>query len=355
MYKKLSFILMFVCCFAYTYSQEFVWKAGVHSFFDNTEYEGSKVQNSQTMAGVHLAPELGIKWNKKHSFYVGADLMHEFGSDKTVDYHDPIVYYEYSGNPFRFYMGAVPRNIILDKYPRMFFQDSINNYRPVINGFFWELNKKNNYANVWLDWTGRQTETRNEAFFMGWSGRYNYNCLYAQHFGYMFHFAKTKNAADDEFVHDNGLILTSVGADFAKTTGFDKLELNVGWSVGLDRNRGVGEWHRPQGFVSEAKIEYRGIGLFNTLYLGESQQTFYGEHSNALYWGDSFYRLKKYDRADIYINFFKSSAVNLKFTCSLHFAESKVFAQQALYATIDLDNKPKRKEPKYKYIWDNWF
>ncbi|MCC8146495.1 MAG: hypothetical protein LIO93_08680, partial [Bacteroidales bacterium] len=338
-----------------SYAQEFVWKAGVHSFFDNTEFSGSKVQTPQTMAGVHLAPQLGLSWQKKHSIYVGGDLLQEFGSDEIFEYYDPIIYYEYAGKPFRFYMGAIPRQMILDKYPRMFFQDSINNYRPVINGFFWEYTKKNNYMNVWLDWTGRQSEKKNEAFFMGWSGRYNYKYLYAQHFGYMFHFAKKKDPVIDEAIHDNGLLLTSIGLDFAKDSGFEKLEINAGWSVAMDRDREIGKWNRPQGFLSEAKIEYKGIGLFNTLYLGEAQQIYYNDHNTNLYWGDSFYRLKKYDRADIYINFLKTPVVNIKFICSLHFAESNVYNQQALYATFDLDNQPKKKEKKYKYIWDNWF
>lgn len=356
MLKRYLFII-FSCTGLLTslFSQEFVWKTGVHSFFDNTEFSGSNVQTPQTMAGVHLAPELGLKWQKKHHVYAGVDLLHEFGSKETIDYYDPILYYEYAGKPFHFYMGAVPRNILLDKYPRMFFQDSINNYRPVINGFFWELEKKKNYANVWLDWTGRQSETQNEAFFMGWSGRYNYKLLYAQHFGYMYHFAKKKDPVIDEAIHDNGLLLTSIGLDFADNTGFAKLEINAGWSVGMDRDREVGTWNRPQGFLSEAKIEYQGIGLFNTLYLGEKQQVYYNDHANNLYWGDSFYRLKKYDRADIYIQFLKTSAVNIRFTCSLHFAEGKVYNQQSLYATVDLNNLPKKKEKKYHYIWDNWF
>ncbi|MDL2223902.1 hypothetical protein LJB92_01150 [Bacteroidales bacterium OttesenSCG-928-M06] len=356
MQKRYLILSLFFLGFIFSsFSQELIWKAGVHSFFDNTEFTGSKVQTPQTMAGVHLSPEIGLSWEQKHRIYIGADLLHEFGSDDAIGYYDPVVYYEYTGEPFRFYMGAIPRKILLDKYPRMFFQDSINNYRPVINGFFWEYNKEKNYINAWLDWTGRQSEEKHEAFFMGWSGRYNYKWLYAQHFGYMFHFAKKKDQVVDEAVHDNGLILTSLGVNFAKYTDFEKLEMNAGWSVGLDRDRGIGNWNCPSGFVSETKIEYKGIGLFNTLYIGDGQQIYYNDHGKNLYWGDSFYRLKKYDRADIFIHFYKSKVVNIKFVCSLHFAESNLYNQQSLYATFDLDNFSKKKEERYKYIWDNWF
>jgi hypothetical protein len=351
------FLFLLFGIFLSASAQDVVWKAGVHSFFDNMEFSGSQVQTSQTMAGVHLAPEIGLSLNDKHRIFVGADVMHEYGSDKTVDYSDPIVYYEYDGKPFRFYMGAIPRKLILDKYPRMFFQDSIRNYRPTINGLFWEYTSPNeSYMNVWLDWASRQTYTRHEAFFMGWSGRYNLGVGYAQHFGYMFHFASLKDPVIHEGVHDNGLLLTSVGVDLAAKTDFDKLEANAGWSVGLDRDRALGGWNTPQGLLSEIKVEYRGVGMFNTYYKGGSQQVYYGEHGNELYWGDRVYRSKAYDRLDGYILFLNTGAVQLKFVYSLHFMEKQMFHEQALYAVFDLDNlKNKKKEKKYRYLWDDWF
>ncbi|MDR0866215.1 MAG: hypothetical protein LBO74_14980 [Candidatus Symbiothrix sp.] len=355
--KKQSLLFwIFLGVYGSLSAQEVVWKAGIHSFFDNTEFSGASVQTSQTMAGVHLAPEIGLTWNQKHRIYAGIDAMHEFGSDKAIDYYNPILYYEYTNKSFRFQMGAFPRQPALDKYPRMFFQDSIKNYRPVLNGFFWEYTSNGNQANVWLDWTGRQTRERNESFFMGWSGRYNWKLFYAQHFGYMFHYAKVKEPETDESVHDNGLLLTSLGIDLAEKMNFEKLEVNAGWSMGLDRDRSAGVWNRPQGFLSEIKVEYKGVGLFNTYYKGESQQAYYGDHSNGLYWGDPVYRSKEYDRVDLYIQFIKTSVVNLKFVYSFHFVEKQTYHEQLLSATFDLDNlKGKTKEKKYNYLWDNWF
>lgn len=354
--KKLSILVsvLFLAVFTVA-SQELLWKAGVHSFFDNTEFTGSKVQIPQTMAGVHLTPEIGVDWEKNHRIYAGVDLLHEWGGDKIFARYDPVIYYEYAGHPFHFYMGAIPREKLLKRYPRMFFQDSIRNYRPVINGFFWEYARKKNYINIWLDWTGRQSEKTNEAFFMGWSGRYTYQWFYFQHFGYMYHYAKKKEPVLQEPIHDNGLILTSFGLDFSSLLPLETLEINGGWSIGLDRDRGVGEWATPQGFFSELKAEYRGLGLLNTLYLGDGQQIYYSDHGSNLYWGDPFYRLKRYNRTDLSIHFFQSRVVQLKFVCSFHLAERKMYNQQALYATFDLDNLPKKKEKNYHYIWDRWF
>lgn len=353
--KKYLFLLVFGGLVFSASAQEFVWKAGLHSFFENNEFAGSKVQTSQTMSGVHLAPEIGISFRQKHRIYAGIDMLHEFGSNKAVDYYDPIVYYEFDGKPFRFYMGAFPRRMALSRYPRMFFQDSIQNYRPVVTGLFWEYYTKDNYLNVWLDWTSRQTYERHEAFFMGWSGRYNLGMFYGQHFGYMFHFAGVMDPEIHEGLHDNGLLLTSLGIDLASKANFQKLDFNVGWSVGLERDRSMGDWNTPHGLLSEIKAEYRGIGIFNTYYRGKSQQVFYDDHRSELYWGDPIYRSKEYNRTDVYIHFIKNSVVNVKLAYSLHFTEKNIYHQQALYATFDIGNMQKKREKPYPYLWENWF
>ncbi len=354
--SKYYYLILFFSISFFAYPRQFVWKAGVNSFFDNSEFAHSKVQVPQTMAGVHLTPEIGLSWKEKHRVFAGLDVMHEFGSKDAIEFIDPIAYYEFDGDRFRFCMGAFPRRLALESYPRMFFQDSVVNYRPVLNGLFWEYHKKDNYINVWLDWTSRQTEKKRETFFMGWSGKYNWNVFYFQHFGYMFHYAKRIKPVMPDDLHDNGLLLTSVGVDFSSKTDFEKLEINAGWSVGLDRNRdGDNIWHTPQGLLSELKIEYKGLGLFNSFYKGGKQQVYYSQHGNDLYWGDRFYRTKEYNRTDLYVNFFKTTVVNLKLIISFHFVERNVYSQQALYASFNMDNLKKKEERRYNYIWDSWF
>ncbi|MDR0537486.1 MAG: hypothetical protein LBH04_05535 [Tannerellaceae bacterium] len=340
MYCKHSIILAILfSIYTSLASQEIAWKANVRSFFDNYEFSGSALTQSQTMAGVHLAPEIGLKWEKQHRIFAGLDLMREWGSERILDFCDPVIYYEYSGKPFRFYVGNIPRHMILDRYPRMFFSDSILNYRPVVNGIFWEYGQADGtYANVWLDWTGRQTRKTHESFFMGCSGRYNYGAFHLQHLGYMFHFAALKDPETDIPVHDNGLLLTSVGVNMNKRTVFTKLESSLGWVVALERDRGTNVWHTPQGILSETTLGYKWIELSNTYYKGGKQQVFYDTFGNALYWGDPVYRSGEYDRLDMSIHFIKNEVVDIKLTYSLHFAEKNIFHQQALYATFNLSN-----------------
>lgn len=335
----------------------FVWQAGAQAFFDNEEYARSAVQSPQTMAGVHLAPQVGVSWQGRHRVFAGVDALKEFGTDRVIDRADLMAYYEFESPAFHFRMGAFPRRDVLDRYPRMFFQDSVAYFRPVMTGLFWEYHRPRGYFNVWLDWTGRQAEGRRETFFMGWSGRYQYGVFYAQHFGYMYHFARSKHPAVPEHLHDNGLLLVSAGVDLHRLARLDKLEANAGWSAGLERDRddGTGAWHVPQGFLAELAVEWRGIGLFNTYYRGAAQQRFYPQYGNALYWGDTFYRTREYNRTDLYVQFFRSPVVDVRFTASFHLAERHLYNSQSLTASFHLDNFSQHNGQPYRPFWDGWF
>ncbi len=338
---RLSLCLLFIALIVSTdcFSQEKRWQVGLFSFFDNTEFGQSAVKIPQTMSGVHFLPEVGLSWESTHSVNVGFDLLYEFGSSEVIDFFYPTAYYSYDRKPFRFLMGAFPRKTTIDNYPRLFFQDSISYYRPNINGVFWEFRKDKDYINLWLDWTGRMSTTTRETFFMGLSGRYNPGILYFQHFAYMYHFAGYSDPTVDEPYHDNGLLLTSLGIDLSGKTALTRLDVNAGWAVGLDRSRADQTgWVVHNGILIETTIEYKFIGIFNSFYNGDGQMDFYNDHGNDLYWGDPVYRAGAYNRADLYVNFIKNKIVSTRFTYSLHFMESKVYHEQMLKVSFNINN-----------------
>jgi hypothetical protein len=338
---RVSFFIILFCTVISleSFSQDFFWKAKVFSFFDNLEFGNSEYKIPQTMSGIQLIPEIGLKWDSLHAIGTGINILHEFGSTEAVDKLYLTAYYEFNRKPFRFLMGAFPRDNVLDKYPRIFFQDSISYYRPNVNGIFWEVKSGRNYFNLWLDWTGRQSEEVRETFFMGLSGRYNYGIFYLQHFDYMFHFAKDLSPAGDNGLHDNGLSLTSAGIDLNGKSFLDILDINAGMATGIERARDEDSgWILNNGLLIEARIGYKSFGIFNTLYIGDDHMAFYNDHSNSLYWGDPIYRAGNYNRSDFFINFIRNKKVNLNLTYSLHFAEGQVFHEQMLKASINLNN-----------------
>jgi hypothetical protein len=338
---KKSFCVFFSILFiSYAaFSQELNWRLDLFSFFDNTEFGRSAVTIPQTMAGVMVAPEVGLLWDTIHKVNAGVNLMHEYGSPRAIDKYYPTVYYEFNRGAQRFMMGAFPRARVINKYPRLFFQDSITYYRPNINGIFWEFRQNRDYFNIWLDWTGRQSKTLNEAFFIGFSGRYNLGVFYLQHYGYMFHLAGKMDPVVEESLHDNLLFNTSLGIDLSGETFFRTLEANAGWVTRRERARSENTgWIKLNGFLSEARLEYKFLGFFNTFYSGDGMMYFYRERGNALYWGDPVYRANIYDRSDFYVIFMRRRTVNIELTYSLHFLENRVYNEQLLKVVVNLNS-----------------
>jgi hypothetical protein len=334
----LIFITLLVTCIN-GLSQQADWKLNILNFMNNTEFGGSSVKIPQTMSGIVVSPEVGLVWDSVHTVNIGVNLLHEYGSKEAIDLLYPVAYYQYYDGHIRFIMGAFPRLNAIGNYPRLFYQDSISFYRPNINGAYWEYRNNKDYINLWIDWTGRQSETVNEAYFVGLSGRYNRGIFYLQNFTYLFHYAEKMNSVVEEPLHDNGLLLTSAGVDLSGRTIFNKLEANAGWVLGMERSRaGNTGWIPLNGFFMESRIEYRWMGFFNTFYAGEGLMYFYKQYGNALYWGDPVYRVKAYDRSDIYINFLQNRKINIQFTFSFHFLEGRVYNEQLLKVDINLSS-----------------
>ncbi len=320
-------------------SQNVGWQAGLYSFFDNTEFGHSMVQIPQTMAGVRFAPGMSVSYDSVHTIAAGVNMLHEYGSNKVIGDLSPTAYYMFRKNHISFLAGAFPRDMALERYPRIFFRDSVIYYRPNVNGILLDYERDKISANLWLDWTSRQSYEHRETFFVGFSGRYKWEYFYVQNFSYMFHFAGYMDPLIDEPLHDNLLQLTSVGTDLSRITVFDRLELNIGYVTGFDRSRADNTgWLIHNGFLSEFFIEYKRFGLFNTFYAGENQMSFYEDHDNELYWGDPFYRTNTYNRSDLYLDFLRNDIVKARLLFSFHFTEKNIYNEQALKVSVNLNN-----------------
>jgi len=321
-------------------AQKAEWNVNFFSFFDNIEFARSAYKIPQTLAGVAVSPELALAFDSVSRIHVGTSVMREFGSRRFIDRYSPLAYYTYDRMPVKFVMGAFPRNLCLDKYPRLFFQDSISYYRPNVNGMFAEFRRQKYYVNIWLDWTGRQSPTVHEAFFIGISGRYDFGIFNIRHYSYYYHFASKMNPAVDEALHDNALYLSMAGVDLSGKYFRGKLEANAGWLGGLERARADNTgWIVKNGFFSDIKVEYWHLGFYNTLYTGTKLMQFYRSHGNDLYWGDPEYRAGTADRADFYINFLRDRKIDIELTYSLHFLEGRIYNEQMLKVKINLGGR----------------
>lgn len=343
-------------------TQKFGFDYGVElfSFFDNTEYAGCKYQNDQTMPGTVLTPELGLSVDGKHHLRAGASLVANWGDNDKILSVSPVAYYEYNSSPIQFFMGAFPRRGSISKdMPRVMMQDSVWFYRPVVTGFFFKAGGERTYFDLWLDWTGFQSEMRRETFFVGWDGKYSHNILRLSHNGYMFHYAKMKNAPAGQFIHDNIMLVTKAGVDFSDLSGlsrFNEFSLMAGWVLGVEDNRGETSWLLHNALLFDFCLDWRGLGVKNSFYYGKGQMNFYDKQSNNLYWGDPVYRANLYNRTDLYANVINTSFLDIYVDLAFHTFEQGLYLEQCLTAKVDLNNfgrsnPQKRRKP----IFADWF
>jgi len=162
------FILFTIMLIPSVNGQQFEWQAGFDGFLDNREFHNS-FQEPQTMFGSRFSIELGGSINKEHRFRGGFNYLYEFGGPPDAWKPNPVLYYQYDKKPFTFFMGAFPRRRIIN-FPLALLTDTLNYYRPNVEGVYLDVKGDWGYQDVFLDWTSRQTDTEFEQFMFGLSG-----------------------------------------------------------------------------------------------------------------------------------------------------------------------------------------
>jgi len=351
---RTKLILFYLTVSINIFTQNLEWKAGLNYFFDNTEYEKSTLTQDQTMNGVHLSPELGMSWDTAHAIFGGIDALKISGTNSFVDKIDLIAYYQYSSPYIHFQAGAFPRANLLSNYSDFFYQDSVLNFRPIMQGFFVRAGNNKAFYSLWLDWINHQTTTEREAFYVGASAHKSFGYLFADFESYIFHYANVNPSNPLYHVCDNGLAHLSFGTSYANKQGLDTLLFAVGVLAGFERDRGLGDaGNIPLGAVVRLNVEYRGLGLKNTLYLGNPRLVMYNKYGGNLYWSNPFLRSGSYLQTKLYLTVHKSQWLQSKVGVNLHFSEKKLFYEQTFSVVVSLNSLTKSKGESisvFKYI-----
>jgi len=300
-------------------AQDVEGAVGLHSFADNREY-GKSGRYPQTIFGIRISPELGLLLDSTHRIRVGFNALHEFGSPKFTNHIDPVVYYQYMKNNWNFYMGAFPRYKLLTDYPRSILTDTLNYYRPNVEGMLVKYENKHFRQTVWIDWTSRQTATARENFLFGLSGSYKTGLFFISHYAMMLHNAGPAVSIEGDHIEDNGALAVKVGLDLSKKTFLDSLTVNVGGLMSFERVRTIGGWQTPKGLLLEFHAEYRRFGIINSYYNGEGHN---------IRFGDRFYTSKVYNRTDLTWRPILFKNIEGILDLSFHFVDGVVDSQQA--------------------------
>ena len=323
--KYFLLILVFIGSQYKARTQEFNWTVGYTGVFDNREYF-NPYTDDQTIFGSRVFGYAGFSLNQNNRFAAGMSYFYEFGSKGEQLNPDIILFYKGKLNHFLLTMGAFPRYSEIS-LPFALLNDTISYYRPNIEGISLEYRNGSFRHNVWIDWTGRQSFDRKEAFMIGFSGIYTGKWFVYRHHVIMSHIAHTMNRNLDEHIRDNGGYTIESGFDLSSYAGLDSLTLTTGILGSWDRLRGVYEFSFPVGWISEAVINYKGLGIHGLYYTGERQ---------VIVSGDGFYQAGHYGRVDLYYEG-NRQGLSGKVRFSMHFIQDIVDLSMSLVIRAQLD------------------
>jgi hypothetical protein len=325
-FRKIAGILFFLQILTQvSQAQAIRYKIGYFGFMDNREYFNPYV-NDQTIFGSRINAELGFAFDENKKVMAGIDYLYEFGSKGELIPPDITLYYNSKTRYLDFYLGAFPRLNLLNM-PMALMIDTFQYYRPNIEGILLNYSGENFGHNIWIDWQGRQSYDTRERFMLGFSGHAKMGLFTYQHHAIMSHVAHTLDAPSDQHLEDNGGYAVLVGIDFSPVTGFDTLAFSTGYLGSYDRLRGVYDMQFASGWLTEAEIIYKGVGLRGTLYKGDSQK---------IISGDGFYKSTSYTRADVFYQVSKSN-IQGRLQFSFHFLPGNLDPSMSLTVRAQLD------------------
>lgn len=313
--KKLLFLLFSLFSLS-VWSQNFKYSLLYEGIGDNREYF-SYIAKPQTILGSRAAFELGLQTDE-HQMRIGLSQLYEFGS--SIDFHDPklIVYYQFKNNNLEFDFGAFPRRNKID-FPLAMLTDTLQYYRPMVEGMFGQYNWSWGYQNGFVDWYSRQTNTDRESFMAGFSGEIGHKGLFFQNYLLLFHNAGPAIEIPDDHIKDYLGFSLQAGFRFGEQPGYSA-SVKAGILHSSFRERSVTDgFVNADSFYGEAKVNYKNFYAKSVLHSGQGHRFTYG---------DRFYTVDNYMRTDIGWTFINREKIKASFTYGFHLMEWNDLDQQ---------------------------
>lgn len=306
------------------------WGVEMNYFFDNDEFDRSTLAIPQTMTGVHLIPTVGYKFDESLSLSGGLDFLSLAGSTKTIDKLDFLAWFTYTQRNSDLYVGSFTKNRLLSNYNELFFNDSSLYFRNKIKGLYWNLHQDANFFNLWLDWTGMQTDLNRETFFIGSSASVQYRGFFLAYQSYMFHFANAGIRTATKFLHDNALFQLDLGWKGNVTDKY-KMVVSTGPFYGYERKRdGHSEPINTLSLTANLHLYSENLGWNNLINLGGSKNKYYDAYAGELYWNTPFVRSNYYVKSELYYKLVKHKHLNGKIFLVLRWSQAEVLFEQKL-------------------------
>lgn len=289
---------------------------------DNREYFNSFIR-PQTILGASSNLIFKAEVDQGHSLNAGFYYLYEYGH--RMDAHRPKLnlFYEYQSSGYEFYFGSFPRKNVLE-YPKALITDTLNYYRPNVEGGLAKIKWAFGEETIWCDWTSRQTDTVKETFLAGFSGKMKFGMFYFDHYAYMYHSAGAAIRDPNDPIRDNGGGAAYAGIDLSEVTELDELQFDLGMLVSYDRFR-PNPYGFTRGAMFRAKAYYKTLGIDASYYRGDKVE---------LYYGDKFYRSGNYARIDLMWFLYKGEKVQAKINLAFHITEEGLDSSQQFFIHV---------------------
>ena len=314
--------------------------------FDNTEYLGSGLGNSETLFGITLTPALRYEWNGKHNLSVGVSGQKWFGSTRFLDDIDLVAYYQFRNENYGAVAGLFQRNKLIGRYSGAFFSNSWLADNNIVQGLALQYNDKVGFVEMAMDWNGMFSATTREQFYALVSGEGHFaKVLYAGASAEMHHYSQ--RADMERGVVDIFLLNPYIGANFKAFFDFD---IRLGYLQAFQRDRYTRSgWINPMGGELLFRMSRWGAFISNNLYMGNNllplynivawEGTIYGAD---LYASDPFYGTTTgiYNRTGIgYERNFWMERIKVKGEMVLKTVGKKLYYQQLVSLGVNIDPK----------------
>lgn len=290
------------------------------AFLDDHEYD-ALIPLRKTISGTRTAIDIGLNIDSSNHFIVGTNALHEFGAVPYFLKVNPVAYYSYTDKYWLFNAGEFPRQNLLTQYPRALLNDTLQYYRPNVEGLLLSNKNKHGYETGWIDWISRQTPTNRNQFIAGELGTFipkPGHAFYVSHYFLFEHNAGSKSDTTAD-IQDSGGAQIRLGLDFSHRTVFDSLKFEIGGMGTAHRTRSQYEFRVSKGFVASVYMSYKRFSLFDEFYRG---------NPNYLTYSDPFYTKSIYNRVDLIYTAFWGKYLTGQFILGLHQSSARLTDSQ---------------------------
>lgn len=317
-----------------------VWDIDFKTIFDNREGE-SEVSAAKTFFMTQLSPSIGLSiLDGKHTVMGGVSWTQPIGNEWNGHRISPTLYYQYSSNGIKGFLGMFPRTGLYRDLPDYIWNDSIRYVQRNIRGAGIVAEGRHGFFQAIVDWRGMQSEKQREAFNIIAMGEWRKAETSSISFGgvaMMNHLARRIGVdAENDGVVDNFMVNPYIAIDFLPSVpSLNEFNLQIGTLGSLTRDRNAdNKWKVPFGFWTDLRLRWKWLSLREEFYAGDRLFPYYNVYGHLLDQGEPYYSAKSYSRTEIQGYVFDMSFLTLKASLDFHYAGKELMFYQRLILNI---------------------